>query len=88
MPKTATSSVPATVPIRSDVGVTIGKLARAAKVGVETVWYYQRRRLLAVPHTSDIQRLCQLSRRSRASRLEPPGVNSCPVGTLTNSQSR
>jgi DNA-binding transcriptional MerR regulator len=29
--------------------VTIGGLARAAEVGVETVRYYQRRRLLAVP---------------------------------------
>jgi len=31
--------------------MTIGKLARAAEVGVETVRYYQRRRLLAVPHS-------------------------------------
>ena len=30
---------------------TIGGLARAAEVGVETVRYYQRRRLLAVPHS-------------------------------------
>ena len=52
MPKTAASPVPATVPIRSDAAVTIGKLARAAEVGVETVRYYQRRRLLAVPHTA------------------------------------
>ena len=29
--------------------VTIGRLARAAGVGVETVRYYQRRRLLPVP---------------------------------------
>jgi MerR family mercuric resistance operon transcriptional regulator len=31
--------------------VTIGTLARAADVGVETVRYYQRRRLLAVPQS-------------------------------------
>jgi len=49
MPKTTASPVPATVPIRSDAAVTIGKVARAAEVGVETVRYYQRRRLLAVP---------------------------------------
>lgn len=29
--------------------IAIGKLARAAGVGVETIRYYQRRRLLAVP---------------------------------------
>jgi MerR family mercuric resistance operon transcriptional regulator len=52
MPKTAASRVPFTVPIRSDAAVTIGKLARAAEVGVETVRYYQRRRLLPVPHTA------------------------------------
>jgi DNA-binding transcriptional MerR regulator len=33
------------------VPITIGGLARAADVGVETVRYYQRRRLLAVPHS-------------------------------------
>jgi MerR family mercuric resistance operon transcriptional regulator len=32
--------------------ITIGRLARAAEVGVETVRYYQRRRLLAVPHNA------------------------------------
>jgi Hg(II)-responsive transcriptional regulator len=53
MPKTAASRVPATVPLRSGAAaVTIGRLARAADVGVETVRYYQRRRLLAVPHSS------------------------------------
>ena len=52
MPKTAASPVPDTVPIRSDAAVTIGKLARAAEVGVETVRYYQRRRLLAVPQSA------------------------------------
>ncbi|MFZ6675667.1 MerR family transcriptional regulator [Undibacterium sp. Xuan67W] len=30
---------------------TIGQLARAANVGVETIRYYQRRALLPVPHT-------------------------------------
>jgi Hg(II)-responsive transcriptional regulator len=53
MPKTAASRVPATGPLRSDAAaVTIGRLARAADVGVETVRYYQRRRLLAVPHSA------------------------------------
>jgi|ERR1039458_5166771 Hg(II)-responsive transcriptional regulator len=52
MPKTAANQVPATVPFRSDAAaVTIGRLARAAEVGIETVRYYQRRRLLAVPHS-------------------------------------
>lgn len=32
-------------------GMTIAKLARAAGIGVETVRYYQRRGLLAVPRT-------------------------------------
>ena len=53
MPKTVVNRVPATVPFHSDAAeVTIGKLARAAEVGVETVRYYQRRRLLAVPHSA------------------------------------
>jgi Hg(II)-responsive transcriptional regulator len=53
MPKTAVNRVPATVPFHPDAAaVTIGKLARAAEVGVETVRYYQRRRLLAVPHSA------------------------------------
>ncbi|HKO68497.1 MAG TPA: MerR family DNA-binding protein [Burkholderiaceae bacterium] len=30
-------------------GLTIGRLARAANVGIETVRYYQQRRLLPVP---------------------------------------
>src|ERR1700728_1102613 len=52
MSKAAANRVPATVPLRSgDSAVTIGRLARAAEVGVETVRYYQRRRLLAVPHS-------------------------------------
>ncbi len=53
MPKTAVNRVPATVSFHADAAeVTIGKLARAAEVGVETVRYYQRRRLLAVPHSA------------------------------------
>lgn len=51
MPKTA--RVPTTVPFRSDAAaMTIGTLARAAEVGVETIRYYQRRRLLSVPQSS------------------------------------
>jgi Hg(II)-responsive transcriptional regulator len=34
-------------------GLTIGRLARAASVGVETVRYYQRRKLLPVPAPGD-----------------------------------
>jgi Hg(II)-responsive transcriptional regulator len=34
------------------VPISIGGLARAADVGVETVRYYQRRRLLAIPHSA------------------------------------
>ena len=34
-------------------GLTIAKLARAGGVGVETVRYYQRRRLLPVPDTGE-----------------------------------
>ena len=53
MPKTAASQVPATVPFRSDAAaVTIETLARVAEVGVETLRYYPRRRLLAVPHSA------------------------------------
>ena len=44
--QTALPSHPATSP------VTIGGLARAADVGVETVRYYQRRHLLSVPHSA------------------------------------
>ena len=32
--------------------MTIGTLAREAKVGVETIRYYQRRRLLPIPHSA------------------------------------
>jgi DNA-binding transcriptional MerR regulator len=35
----------------NDAPMTIGGLARAAEVGVETIRYYQRRHLLAVPHS-------------------------------------
>lgn len=52
MPKTASSRVHAAVPFHSDAALTIGTLARAAEVGIETVRYYQRRRLLAVPHSA------------------------------------
>ncbi|MDY7536713.1 MerR family transcriptional regulator [Undibacterium sp. RTI2.1] len=31
---------------------TIGRLARAAGVGVETIRYYQRRQLLPIPHSN------------------------------------
>lgn len=50
MSKAAAQPTPTTRRSRSDNGVvTIGGLARAAEVGVETVRYYQRRRLLSVP---------------------------------------
>jgi DNA-binding transcriptional MerR regulator len=59
MPKTAANRIPATLPSRPDAAaVTIGGLARAAEVGVETVRYYQRRHLLAVPHTAGRVRRC------------------------------
>jgi DNA-binding transcriptional MerR regulator len=50
MPKTAAKRRPDAISSRPDpAAVTIGRLARAAEVGVETIRYYQRRRLLAVP---------------------------------------
>jgi DNA-binding transcriptional MerR regulator len=53
MPKTTANRAPATPPSRPDAAsVTIWGLARAAEVGVETVRYYQRRHLLAVPHSA------------------------------------
>jgi Hg(II)-responsive transcriptional regulator len=53
MPKTAANRPSATLPARpDDAAVTIGGLARAAEVGVETVRYYQRRHLLAVPRSA------------------------------------
>ncbi len=36
-------------PVRVPAAVTIGGLARASQVGVETVRYYQRRHLLPIP---------------------------------------
>lgn len=52
MPKTAAKRRSDAVPSRpDDAAVTIGGLARAAEVGVETIRYYQRRHLLAVPHS-------------------------------------
>ncbi len=51
----AVSRVAPNVPGQSDAPtVTIGKLARAAEVGVETIRYYQRRRLLAVPQSAAV----------------------------------
>jgi len=37
-------------------GMTIGRLAAAADVGVETIRYYQRRQLLPVPAKSGVRR--------------------------------
>src|SRR5450631_1917912 len=52
MPKTAAKRRSDAVPSGpDDAAVTIGRLARAAEVGVETIRYYQRRHLLAVPHS-------------------------------------
>lgn len=52
MPKPASTRVPTRPPtsIKGD-SITIGGLARAAEVGVETIRYYQRRSLLPVPHS-------------------------------------
>ncbi len=62
MPKTA--RVPTTVPFRSDAAaMTIGTLARAAEVGVATIRYYQRRRLLSVPQSSGGVRRYPMNRR-------------------------
>lgn len=50
MPKAAPEARSSARPRRSEPrAITIGGLARAAGVGVETVRYYQRRRLLPVP---------------------------------------
>ena len=50
MPKTPAERRSATLPSSAaDALMTIGGLARAAEVGVETIRYYQRRHLLAVP---------------------------------------
>lgn len=37
----------------SETGLTIGRLARAADVGIETIRYYQRRHLLPIPDPKD-----------------------------------
>lgn len=37
----------------NESGLTIGRLARAANVGIETIRYYQRRDLLPTPDTGD-----------------------------------
>ena len=51
MSQPAVEGSPVTIPSRpGPASMTIGRLARAADVGVETVRYYQRRHLLAVPH--------------------------------------
>jgi hypothetical protein len=53
MPNPAAVQVRDRVPLRAESSeVTIGRLAQAAEVGVETVRYCERRRLLAVPHSS------------------------------------
>ncbi len=53
MSKTIAEGTVASPPSKpDDVAVTIGGLARAAEVGVETVRYYKRRRLWAVPHSA------------------------------------
>jgi Hg(II)-responsive transcriptional regulator len=41
---------------RAAPALTIGGVARAADVGVETVRYYQRRRLLPIPHGGGVRR--------------------------------
>jgi Hg(II)-responsive transcriptional regulator len=53
MPKPPAKGTPPALPTRPGAAsMTIGRLARAAEVGVETVRYYQRRHLLAVPHSA------------------------------------
>jgi Hg(II)-responsive transcriptional regulator len=53
MPKAAAHRAAAPRPSPpSHAAVTIGGLARAAEVGVETVRYYQRRHLLTVPQSA------------------------------------
>jgi hypothetical protein len=52
-----------------DVAATIGGLVRAAEVGVETVRYYQRRRLLAVPHSAmDVYKRSDITRQQTFTR--------------------
>ena len=52
MSKTTANRAPAAPRSSGAASMTIGGLARAADVGVETVRYYQRRQLLAVPHSA------------------------------------
>jgi Hg(II)-responsive transcriptional regulator len=53
VPKTAAEGTSAARPSRPvAASMTIGRVARAAEVGVETVRYYQRRHLLAVPDSA------------------------------------
>jgi Hg(II)-responsive transcriptional regulator len=52
MSKTTANRAPAAPRSPDAASMTIGGLARAADVGVETVRYYQRRQLLAVPHSA------------------------------------
>jgi MerR family transcriptional regulator, mercuric resistance operon regulatory protein len=52
MSKTTGNRTPAAPRSSDAASMTIGGLARAAEVGVETVRYYQRRHLLAVPHSA------------------------------------
>lgn len=44
-----------------DLALTIGKLAKAAGVGVETIRYYQKRDLLPIPEASGAYRYYPLS---------------------------
>jgi MerR family mercuric resistance operon transcriptional regulator len=41
---------------RTAAGLTIGRLAQAAEVGVETIRYYQRRELLPIPPAAGVRR--------------------------------
>ena len=52
MSKTTANRAPAAPRSSDAASMTIGGLARAADVGVETVRYYQRRQLLAVPQSA------------------------------------
>ena len=53
MPKSGAEDTPTALQSRPiAASMTIGRLARAAEVGVETVRYYQRRHLLAVTHSA------------------------------------
>lgn len=59
--------------IQASSGLSIGRLTRAAEVGVETIRYYQRRQLLPIPqavgmrrYSVDVLRRVQFIRRSQA----------------------